>query len=366
MKIFQIFLLLSSMLVLAACQDIYEPDIEFNNDFLVVEGLVTNEPSPNLVKLSRSSVFGEPFKSSMEHQAKVSITCNEGIIHHLYEVSPGHYYTDQDFVAEVGKEYSLHIETSNGESYLSAPQLLMPPLAIESFTGEAADKTFIRKHTVSGNIVHNTVKGNNVIMTVSNAGFAPKFRFTNYLLADYEVIINEFNYNRCWIRNPVTDYMNPDIGKNLINATSQEHAISFVPFASRDLTYLSFPDYYMDPITNYNSQRIVINYIYSLNDDAYAFHEARNQQLNDEGRFFDPISPQLPGNVSCLSDPSKPVLGFFEVSSLSYRPVSVSYVNGKINVESVHFVDTIPNTGCMHNQIPPFFSNLKSNVVYAK
>lgn len=355
-----LFLLLF-LLALTACQDIYEPEIDFDNEFLVVEGLITNESGPHLVKLSRSSVFGEPFKIAIEQDATVSITSDEGIKHILLEGMPGHYYTDLGFVAEIGKKYSLFIETADGKSYASSPQLLMPPLVIEGFAGEAANKTFMRKLAVSGNIRQYDVPGSNIIMKVSNTDFVAKFRFNNYLLVDYVVTLGEFAYNHCWIRNPVTDYMNPDMGKNLISATSQEHAISFVPFSSRNLPFMNFPDFYMDPLTNYSTNRIVINYIYSLNNDAYAYHEARNKQLNDEGRFFDPISPQLPGNVSCISDPAEPVLGFFEVSSLSYKPLSVRYMNDKFIVESVHFIDTIPDHGCVYTQIPPFFINLKSH-----
>ena len=39
----------------------------------------------------------------------------------------------------------------------------------------------------------------------------------------------------------------------------------------------------------------------------------------EQGGLYDPIPKPLTGNVSCVDDPSEPVLGYFSVSAVSSR-----------------------------------------------
>ena len=56
---------------------------------------------------------------------------------------------------------------------------------------------------------------------------------------------------------------------------------------------------------------------YTINEDTYNFYEEANSQLAASGKLFDPITTQLYGNMECTSDPSRIVLGLFEVSSVT-------------------------------------------------
>jgi len=84
---------------------------------------------------------------------------------------------------------------------------------------------------------------------------------------------------------------------------------------------------------------------YTVNDDTYNFYKEANAQLAASGKLFDPISSQLYGNMKCTSDPSKLVLGLFEVSS----EVSSAYVIGgtlayhKVFLKKVPYVDIAPS-----------------------
>jgi len=55
---------------------------------------------------------------------------------------------------------------------------------------------------------------------------------------------------------------------------------------------------------------------YTMNSDSYRFYKDANTQLSASGKIFDPIAAQLYGNMKCINNSSKVVLGLFEVSSV--------------------------------------------------
>jgi hypothetical protein len=349
------------LLLTVACTDIYEPEIELVDNHLVVEALITNQPGRHAVRLTRSSAFGRSFQRVSVRKAKVYIIDSKGNEVSLEEESAGTYLTPPSFAGEVGESYVLHIETSNGMVYQSDPQELMPPLQVDQVTTEPGIKLFFLSSSVSASLSQEDVQVGKIFFTVSGRDL-PRFRFNSILLLDYIIQYPGIfpTYDFCWIRRSINDYLDKDIGESPGSGQGVRHQVGFVPAISQHLPMMGFPIYMGgDPITYYGSFRVLLTYLYSLNDEAYHFHDMRNRQLDDEGRFFDPIAAQLPGNIHNVSNPEEVVFGFFEVSSVTYTPVRVKISPFDLSAEVIHLVDTMSTQGCLFNELPPFLNNVK-------
>ncbi|MCX6254873.1 MAG: DUF4249 family protein [Bacteroidia bacterium] len=66
---------------------------------------------------------------------------------------------------------------------------------------------------------------------------------------------------------------------------------------------------------------------YTLNNETYLYYKSLNEQMQSEGKLFDPIAAQLTGNIKCISDPEKSAIGFFEASSVSNSEYIVDFHN---------------------------------------
>jgi len=102
-----------------------------SNSQLVVDGLITDEPGPYTVKLSLSSKIESflEFDTRPVSLAKVTIFDNEGNAELLDEINDGDgiYQTKPGGIqGVVGREYSIRIETYEGEVYESIPDRMNP------------------------------------------------------------------------------------------------------------------------------------------------------------------------------------------------------------------------------------------------
>jgi hypothetical protein len=116
------------------------------------------------------------------------------------------------------------------------------------------------------------------------------------------------------------------------------------------------------PSTLYQSfmihHRILYLKQYTLNNETYLYYKSLGEQLQSEGKLFDPIAAQLKGNIKCLTDPEKKAIGFFEASSISYSAYIVDFRNLKNSQPSVietPYILPPESYGCWINTTPPFW-----------
>jgi Domain of unknown function (DUF4249) len=127
-------LLFTMALIWGSCIDRIDfssPDITSQ---LVVDGMITDEPGPYTIKLSRTQ---EPYDitSIKKVSAKtVSIFDNIGNTEVLKEIRLGEYQTNPNGIrGVVGREYSVRIETFDNKIYESIPEKINPAGSIENF-----------------------------------------------------------------------------------------------------------------------------------------------------------------------------------------------------------------------------------------
>jgi hypothetical protein len=114
-------------------------DVELNdqdNERLVVEGWVTNQPGKQFVRLTKTTSYFYNQPAPVASGALVAITDGENIWE-LQETSSGYYEPVPDFVGEFEKTYTLSIDY-NGEQY-QASSYLRPVSPIDSLGFEYID-----------------------------------------------------------------------------------------------------------------------------------------------------------------------------------------------------------------------------------
>ncbi len=378
-KNINIFLICSSLMFISSgCTDIYDPELLVDKSFLVVEGLITDEPGFHKIKLSMTNVFGEEFKQNHVKNADLRIVDSNNNNINLKEKSDGNYYTPDDFTGNIEETYTLHIETADGLLYRSTPQKMQPPVKIDEVYAEFGTHLFFFESKVTNTLYQKEIEGVNLFMDVSRDDDQyPKFRFTSILLLQYffeddeHTSIGEIgevdpDEEYCWIKRPVTDFLETDVTKDSGIHESKRNRIAFIPIESRSMRYLGFPLVERTTLEGettfalYTKPRILKS-VYTLGDEAYNFYVERNKQLGGEGIFFDPISPQLTGNIYNINDPDEVVLGFFEVSSVSKATMLVEilelphYQFKQIVVKFIDCLEHVSNFDCMVGEVPDWW-----------
>ena len=122
----KISLTIKSLIILMIVSGCIEPvEIKTPEDkaVLVVEGYITDDFGPHSIRISRSAQYGSVFDGIVQkiRNATIAVRDSDGTTVFLTETSPGEYSTPGTFRGVAGKSYSLQIETSIGENYISLP-----------------------------------------------------------------------------------------------------------------------------------------------------------------------------------------------------------------------------------------------------
>ena len=136
MKLTRQILLLSILLFFNSCITQFIPHTTEDKQLLVVEGLITDQPGVNTIKLSRSSPLGTRNVAMPVKGCTVSISDDLGNTFSLTETVPGTYVTNPAiFQGAIGRKYILHINTNgptNNHNYESYPAEMKPVPPIDS------------------------------------------------------------------------------------------------------------------------------------------------------------------------------------------------------------------------------------------
>ena len=329
-----------------SCTEIYNPNISSDTKALIVEGMITNEAGPYTIKLSIAEIFSADsiVGSKTVSKAKLTITDNKNQTFKLTESIPGSYVTPINFTAKVGNSYKLLIATNDGNTYESNVETLLPPQTYDSIYVVHASESYLDKNNKLQN-----ADGTDVLVdlfkSISKSDVVPAGRFVNKLTVQYDYSAPDYDasgnlkehmhwhyfgwrtFNLNGIENITeekTDASNPLI---------KNHLIGFVPFSPLNYGFLI-------PITTPLIFYLRVNQ-YTINNDSYRYFKTANTQLSASGKIFDPITTQLHGNLKCVSNSSKIVLGMFEVSSVKQHAFVVDWTNWnkKLFIVKVPIVD---------------------------
>ena len=302
-KLARQFLLFIVIFLLNSCVTQFFPELNEEKELLVVEGLITDQPGTNTVKLSKSLPLGVKTDAKPLTGCNVKISDDKGNIFNLTERDSGVYVTDPEtFKGEIGRFYTLHVTTNTGTGTLnfeSYPTEMKPVPPIDSIYYEKTviEASYLNFKGIDGcQIYLNTHDPEN------------KCRFYRW---DYsETWLFRLNYEvpnqTCWISD------NSNTISIRSTAAYEESVISRLP-----VTYISNVTDRLK--TKYS---ILVNQ-YSLNEDEYIYWDEIQNIAVKVGGLYDMIPASVPSNIHCIENPAEKVLGYFSVSARSSKRIFI-------------------------------------------
>ncbi|MHA7131751.1 DUF4249 domain-containing protein [Algoriphagus namhaensis] len=316
-------LLFILLLLPLACIDPYEVEVEQGVQLLTVEGLITTQPGPHVVKLSRSDTYGSVFQGLVRpvRSATVVIRDDLGDVTFLAEdlEERGNYLTPVGFQAVVGRSYTLQIQLVEGQVYTSLPE------RVESVPEIQALSYGIVRIPVEGEA--NDRSGVQLVVDIDDPSDQNNFYFWRTGVSTFIL------KTRPDLFTPRPSDSNPSRDpqpKDCCNTCFQTEAISNqgIFIASDDnFNGLStrVPAGFIEDngIRFAETHRAEISQI-SISASAYRFLRLVKQQTEISGSVFDPPPANIRGNMISLDDPEEVVLGYFMAGAESVRQI---YIN---------------------------------------
>ncbi|MGA2407588.1 MAG: DUF4249 domain-containing protein [Bacteroidales bacterium] len=321
MKHHRQILLLSILLLFNSCITKFIPQTSENKNLLVVEGLITDQPGINTIKLSKSLPLGGKSAAKPLKGCSVTISDDNNTYYSLKETLNGNYVTDPtNFRGEIGRQYTLHINTNThtgNNNYESFPVEMKPVPPIDS--------VYYEKLTLNENDGIISQEGCQVYLNTHDPTNLCKFYRWEYV-ETWEFRLPYFVPNwTCWVSS------NSDMINIKNTSVLSEDKISRYP--------LNFISNQTDRLKVKYS--ILVNQ-YSLNEDEYLYWEKLQNFSEQVGGLYDMIPSTVPSNVYCLDDPNEKVLGYFSVSANSSKRIFIKdQFAGLVNLYSGCPDDTI-------------------------
>lgn len=329
-----------------ACEEYYKPDLEVVPGLLVVESHLTNDPNQNFVRLTMTKDF---YNTSLEEKivgAQVELFELGDLSTKGIESGTGYFTFPKTPVA--GQRYVLRI--SYKSDVYESEVVVMPPLpTIDTlYTAHKIEKEY--RTDAYGVPSAFEVPGREIEIDAPITQTLGHYRFT------WRAILQ-------WVYNPpgqpskygwISRYDEGNFnlaGPKEFSVSDKVTKHSILSLAYDSWAYLPLDD--LIPVG-----WIVIIDQYGITKESFDFHTRLNLQLSADGSLFEPVLSQVYGNIRCINDPSKIVLGFFDLNS--YRQYRY-FINPGINEESrvilwqINWYPDIPDEGNMLDARPSFW-----------
>lgn len=333
---------------LAACVLPYDKAFKADRTILIIDALLTDDPSLNKVTLIRSqSSPGGGVHNFSETNAKIVLVTGAGERVNLIEKETGVYHFPENFEAETGTSYSLNMTTSDGSYFESEAQNLQTSSPIENITQVYKTET---EADFNG-----ARDGHSIYLNSSDKPDEENFYQWKWRL--YEKIFycktcSESRYYRdsstppegeCreigGARNVIYDYgcdgdcwkIFPSQNTNIMNDDFTDGR----PIQNRHVADI--------PVYQYRGALLEV-FQFSINQSTFKYLELVQSVAENTGGLADTPPASLQGNVRCISDPDQPVAGMFIVAGVSIKTHWLDRSDVPTNSPAIGFLDgRVPN-----------------------
>lgn len=292
-------LLFLLLFLLSACAEVIDLDTETSEEWLVVDGRITNGSFGNQVRLS----FTSPINSNQRVYSGATITLfKDGAEFGQYvETEDGLYELNRaDHSATAGNSYELLIELVDGTQYRSEPAIMpanaavdVPKFEVGIIKEPIGDAGFTRDVRVVKMFTDTEILD-------PNDDFYLRWEvYETYIYEERQRMVGPFTPipQPCYITNDIT-------GRQPIL------------FNGAELKVQTIPDVLLSTIEV--DSRYIFSYLYNVvqfttDADTYRYRSQVDGISNLEGNLFDTPPGAVLGNISNVNNPNERVLGYFEV-----------------------------------------------------
>ncbi len=287
------------ILLTGGCVTEFIPESKDAKQMVVIEGMITDQPVANRVKVSMSMPLDKLLNPVPVRSAIVQIKDDKGNMWTLTEKEPGCYYTDpRQFRGVPGRMYALLVNTFTG-LYVSS--------FVEMTASPPIDSLYYEKEFVKLNQLGQVVEGCRIYLdTRDPSNNARHFRW---------------DYSETWmIRLP---YLVPN---NICWITLESNQV-FLGNTSY-LTESKVSRFPLKSIATETDDRLRELYSmlvtqYTISEEEFRYWEKIQKMTDKTGGLYDVIPMNVEGNMRNVADPEEQVLGYFSVSSAVSRRIFI-------------------------------------------
>jgi hypothetical protein len=335
---------------LAACEEIYTPDIEAIESVMVADARIVAGNTDNVVRLYESRGFNdESYNYPNISGATVYILDNHENRVELSESSPGVFPVNLTF--NPNNQYKMII-VHNGHIFESSFEPVPKIPDLDTVYGVPETKLVIASGNNDADDIRE-IEGLQLYTDILNEKESPYYRFTARKIIQFtypvevpvmggEVLIETMF---AW------DSFYP---RYLFN-------IAAPPEFSSTTNIIKHPLYFMEKSVSMGNDRsfagwILILYQYGISKSGYNYYNDLNKQLGSDGKLFDPMYVQARSNLKCTSDSKRLILGNFEISVYKEHRFFVKFISEKDGylIKPIPYFYQIPQFG-EQLIIPPDF-----------
>jgi len=314
------------IILLAGCKERFEPPaIATNTNYLVVEGLLNAGQGPTNITLSRTAKLVDSVYFKPERNAVVTVEGSDNSTYPLLESGSGSYMAGQ-LLLKPNTTYRLHIKTKDGKEYASDYVAVKRTPEIDSISWKQ-DANGVQLYANTHDPQNSTVyyKWDYEETWEIHSPYPPSFRYIGN-----GTVLYAPNQNKeiCWKYNQSTNII---IGSSAKLQSDVIHESPLLFIAAQH-------------------EKLGVRYSmlvkqYALDKKAYAFYQVMKKNTESLGSIFDAQPSELRGNLSCLSNPDEPVIGYIQASTISQQRLFIKNSQLKNWVYPM-YCDTylVPNT----------------------
>ncbi len=351
------------IMVVVACEEVYRPDLEDVDDFLVVEAILIANQSQNNIYLYKTLGFNEENQNypSVSNALVFLVDANDNNYKvQCEEIGAGVYQLN--FNLDVNGSYYLSI-VYDGEEYQSGVQTVPEKPIMDSVYADFSTRVVTTGVSNSTDKIEKE-KGIQVYANMNYKGGLNHYRFYARKIIQYidhyDTAIGLspepeerpiFRWNSKY---PTGIYNIAGPPAYSTNRNISRHALEF---------FESDFNKYIDDTMSFSGW-IYLIYQYGINESTYNFYSDLNSQLDAEGKIFDPVYIQAEGNIACVSNPEKVVLGNFEISSFSESRFYLNYSKMRDTItafRNIPYFYNIPEWGYIKDKQPAFWERNSRN-----
>ena len=310
------------MLFLTCCVTKFIPQTNENPELLVVEGLITDQPGANTLKLSSTLPLGIRSNAKPLTGYYVTITDDLGNMFYFIETDTGTYVSDPSiFKGTIGRFYTLHINPSTDKNihrFESYPIEMKPVPPIDSIYYEKVEIS-------DNNMFSQPPEGCQIFLNTHDPTNQCRYYRWEYTETwEFRIPYNVPN-STCWISSN-SDKINIKSTGSLAETRILRYKLNYISNQSDRLKV---------------KYSILVNQ-YSLNEDEYLYWEKLQNISTEVGSLYDITPAYIPSNISCTEDPNEQVLGYFSVSARSSKRIFIKdSFSGQVDLYSTCPSDTI-------------------------
>lgn len=287
-------------MAITMCKKPFNPQvIDVTTNVLVVDGTINSGADSTFIKLSRTVKLTASSSQNPETGATATVEDDQNGLYNLKEM-PNGLYVSAGLNLNTSRQYRLRIKSKNGEVYLSdfTPVKITPPIDSIGFKVVANGLSiYANAHDATNN--------------------------TRYYRYDYE---DTWRFNSLYESFYVSNgsFIEPRTAANYIHECYASGKSSSIILGSttqltQDVLFQA-PVELIDP----GSEKISIRYSillrqYALTKEAYEFWNNIKKNSENLGSIFDAQPSTATGNIHCISDAGKPVIGFVSVSTVQQK-----------------------------------------------